>query len=120
MLREVAGFYVIAEFGVVGGYGDDFVVAGTAVDHGHEADGAGFNQGQGLDGLLAEDQDIERIVVFGVGLGDEAVVGGVENGGVDNAVDFEEAGGFVELVFDVGAKGDFDDGLEVAGEVVAG
>jgi hypothetical protein len=117
---KVAGFDVFAEFGVVGGYGDDFVVAGAGVDHGHYTDGAGFDEGERLDRFLAEDEDVERVVVFGVGLRDEAVVGGIEDGGVDDAVDLEEAGGFVEFVFDVGAEGNFDYGLEIAGEFLAG
>jgi len=118
--RKVASFDVLAKFGVVGGHGDDFVVAGAAVDHGHDADGAGFDEGKRLDGFLAEDEDVERVVVFGVGLRDEAVVGGIEDRGVNDAVNFEQTGGFVEFVFYVGTEGDFDDGLEIAGELLAG
>jgi len=117
---KIAGFYVLAEFGVVGGDGDDFVVAGAGVDHGHDANGAGFDESERLDWFLAEDEDVEWIVVFGVGLRDKAVVGGIENGGVDDTVDFQKAGGFVEFVFDVGAEGNFDDRLEIAGEFLAG
>jgi len=85
---EIAGLDVIAEFGVARGNGDDFVVAGTGVHHGHDADGASLDEGKGLDGLLAENEDVEGIVVFGVGLRDEAVVRGIKNGGVNDAIHF--------------------------------
>ncbi len=49
-----------------------------------------------------------------------AIVCGIEDRGVNDAVDLEEAGGFVEFVFDVGAEGNFDDGLEIAREFLAG
>src|SRR5580698_10400004 len=120
MLRKIARFDVVAELGIVRRDGDDFVVAGAGIDHRHEADGASLDERERLDGLLAKNEDIERIVVFGVGLRDEAVVRGIENRGVDDAIDFEQTGGFVELVFYVGAERDLDDGGEVAGEFVAG
>jgi len=85
---EIAGLDVIAEFGVARGNGDDFVVAGAGVDHGHDADGAGFDKCEGLNGLLAENEDVEGIVVFGIGLRDEAVVRGIKNGGVNDAIHF--------------------------------
>jgi hypothetical protein len=118
--REIAGFEVVAEFGIVGGDGDDFVVGGAGVEHGHDADGARLDERERLDGFLAENEDIERVVVFGVSLRDEAVVRGIENGRMDDAVDFEEAGGFVELVFDIRAERNFDDGLEITGDIFAG
>jgi len=113
MRGEIAGFDVIAEFGVARGDGDNFVVAGAGVNHGHDADGAGFDERERLNGLLAENEDVEGIVVFGVGLRDEAVVRGIKNGGVDDAVHLEEAGLFVEFVFDVRTEGNFDDGSKV-------
>jgi hypothetical protein len=118
--REIAGFEVVAEFGIVGGDSDDFVVGCAGVEHGHDADGTRFDERERLDGFLAENEDVERIIVFGVGLRDEAVVSGIENGGVDDTVHFEEPGGFVELVFDVGAERNFDDGLEITGDIFAG
>ena len=120
VLRKIARFDVVAELGIVRRDGDDFVVAGAGIDHGHESDGAGLDERERLDRFLAENEDVERIVVFGVGLRDEAVVRGIENRGVDDAIDFEQTGGFVELVFYVGAERDLDDGGEVAGEFVAG
>src|SRR5262249_12143465 len=99
---------------------DDFVVAGAGVRHGHNTDSAGFDESEWLNGLLAEDEDVEGIVVFGIGLRDESVVGRIEDGGVDDAVHLEQASGFVELVLDVGAERNFDDDLEVARQIFAG
>jgi len=120
MPREIAGFEVFAEFGIVGGDGDDFVVGGAGVHHGHDADGAGFDEGERLNGFLAQNEDIEGIVVFGVGLRDESVISGIEHRRVDDTIYFDEAGGLVEFVFEVGAERNFDDGLKVTGDLLAG
>jgi|SRR5258706_2346391 len=114
MRWKIAGLDVIAELGIARSDGDNFVVAGAGVDHGHDADGAGFDEREWLNGFLAENKDVEGIVVFGIGLRDKAVVRGVENGGVDDAVHFEEAGFLVEFVFDIRTERDFDDCLEIA------
>src|ERR1700722_8519740 len=58
MRRKIASLEVAAEFGVSGGYGNDFVVAGARIDHGHQADGAGLDEGERLYWLLAEHQHI--------------------------------------------------------------
>ena len=114
MIREVARFEILAEFGIVGGDGDDLVVAGARIDHGHHADGACLDEGEWLDRFLAKDEDIERIVIFRVSLGDETVVRGIEDRGVNDAVDAEQAGGLVQFVFHIGAEGNFDQGLKIA------
>ena len=120
MRGEIAGLDVIAEFGIARGDGDDFVVAGAGVDHGHDADGAGLDERERLNGFLAENEDVEGIVVFGVGLRDEAVVRGIKNGGVDDTIHADEAGFFVEFVFYVRPERNFDDGQKVAGDFGAG
>src|SRR5258707_14511366 len=76
MRGKIAGLDVIAELRIARGDGDNFVVARAGVEPGHDADGAGFNEGERLNGLLAKNEDVEGIVVFGVGLGGEAVVRG--------------------------------------------
>jgi len=120
MRREIASFDVIAEFGVACGNGDDFVIAGAGVDHGHDADSAGFDKCERLDRFLAENKNVERIVVLGVGLRDEAVVRRIKNGGVNNAIHADEAGFFVEFVFDIRTEWNFDDSQKVAGDFGAG
>src|SRR5262249_40547484 len=120
MRRQVACFEIFAEFGIFGGDGDDFVVACARVDHRHYADSSCLNERKRLDWFLAKNEDIEGIVVFGIRLRDEAVVCRIKNGGMNDAVDLEQAGRFVELIFDVGAERNFNDSLEIAGNFGAG
>ncbi len=115
MRRKIARLEILAEFGIVGSDSNDFVVAAAGIDHGHNADGPSFDEGERLNGFLAKDEDIQRIIVFGVGLRDEAIVGGIEDGGMNDAVDSEQTCGFVQLVFHVGAQGDFDQRLKITG-----
>jgi hypothetical protein len=49
---------------------------------------------------LHQDEDVERVMVLAVSLGDEAVVVGVDDGGVEDTVNVEETGDLVEFVFD--------------------
>ena len=120
MTGKIAGFEIFAEFGVVGGDGDDFVIGGAAVDHGHNADSASFDEGEGLNRFLAKNENVQRVIVFGIGLRDEAVVCGIEDGGMDDAIDFEQAGRLIEFVFEIGTERNFDNGLEIAGDIFAG
>ena len=54
MVREVACLEILAEFGIVRGYGDDFVVPGAGIDHGHHADGACLDEAERLDRFLTK------------------------------------------------------------------
>src|SRR5580704_5616783 len=119
MRRKVARFNVAAEFGVAGGNGNDSIVACAGIDHGHEANGARFDEGERLHRLLAENEYIEWIVVLGVLLGNEAVVCGIEDCGMDDAIHFQQATGFVQFVLDVGTERDFDDRLKIAGKFIS-
>ncbi len=47
-------------------------------------------------------------MVFTVSLGNEAVVVGVDDGRVEDAVDVEETGFLIEFVLDFRATGDFN------------
>ena len=55
---------------------EDLVVLLPGVNHGHQADGSRVNDRQRNHAFLAEHQNVERVVIFGQGLGDEAIVGG--------------------------------------------
>ncbi len=118
--RQLAGFVVGVVFGIGGGDGDDFVVDGTGINHGHQANRARVHDGKRSDRDLAEDQDVERVVIFGERLRNETVVSGIVHGGVEHAIHFYDAAGFVEFVFDAGAERDFDDGLKFVWNVFAG
>ena len=114
------GFVVGIEFGILGGDGDDFMVRLAAIDHRHEADGAGVNDGERDDGFLAEHEDIERVIVFGERLRNEAVVRGIVDRRVENAVEFDEAARFVEFILHARSERDLDDAVEFLRELVAG
>jgi len=78
------------------------------------------DEGERDDSFLAEDEDVERVVVFGEGLRDEAVIGGVVDSGVENAIEADESAGFIEFIFHAGAEGDLDHAIEFFWKLVAG
>ena len=65
-------------------------------------------------------EHVERIVVFGERLRNEAVVRGIVDGGIEDAVEVDQAAGFVEFVLDAGAEGNLDDAVEFLRQLVAG
>jgi len=111
---------ISVEFWIFGGDGDYLVIGIARIDHGHEADHSGVHDGEGNHRFLAEHENIERIVIFGECLRDEAVVRGIKDGGVKNAVRADYSTGFVELILNVRVQRDFDDGVEFVGNLVAG
>jgi len=119
MGRQLPDRGVVAVFGVVGVDGDDLVVGLALVAHHHHADGAHLEDGQGHDRLLAQHQDVQRILVGAVAAGDEAVVGRIMDARKEHTVDADHAAGFIEFVFYFGAFGDLDDGREVFRQLVA-
>ena len=66
---------------------------------------------QGLGG--GEQEDVEGVAVVGQGPGDEAVVGGVHHGGVEDPVEGDHAGVLVQLVLGLASLGDLDDRAEL-------
>ena len=111
--RHLGRFAVAVELGSSRRDGDDLVVLLARVDHRHQADRAGVDERERDDRLLAQHQHVERVVVLGERLRDEAVVGRVVDGGVEDAVELEQAGLLVELVLDAGAERDLDDRVEL-------
>ena len=89
--RQLRGLAEAVELGVVDRDGEDLVVLLAAVDHRHQADRPRVHQRQRRDGLLAEHQHVERVVVLGERLRDEPVVGRVVDGRVQDAVEPEQA-----------------------------
>src|ERR1700756_5559587 len=79
-----------------------------------------MNDGQRDDCFLAEHEHVERVVIFGERLRDESVVRGIVDRGVENAVEADQAAGFVELILHAYAVRDLDYGVEFLWESVAG
>jgi len=59
MARHVARLLVGIKLWIAGSHGDDFVVELTLVDHGHQPDRAGVDDGQRHDRCLAQHQHVE-------------------------------------------------------------
>jgi hypothetical protein len=100
---------VVAEGRVADADGDDLVVDPLVVAHSHQADGARLDDGQRVDGILAEHQRVQRIAVIAEAARDEAVVGGIVDGAVKDAVQAEEARLLVQLVLVLAALRNLDD-----------
>jgi hypothetical protein len=77
------------------------------------------DDGQRDDGFLTENKDIERIVVFGECLRNEAVIRWVVDSGIKNAIEANQAAGLVEFILHTGAERDFDHTIEFLGKFVA-
>ena len=45
----------------------------------------------------------------------KTVVRGIEDRGVNDAIDAEQAGGLIQFIFHIGAQRNFDQGLKIAG-----
>jgi hypothetical protein len=87
----------------------DLVIDPFLVAHAHHADRAGLDDGERIDGLLAEHERVERIPVVAVGARDEAVVGRVVHRAVEDAVEAQQPCLLIELVLVLAAFGNLDD-----------
>lgn len=106
---------IAGEGGIAEGDSDDFLVPGFLIHHLDDPDGITAHQRHGDDAFLAEHQHIERVAVLGIGAGDEPVVCRIVGGGVQDAVEPEQAGFLVHLVFVFAALGNFDDRGKILG-----
>ena len=71
--------------------------------------GRSVEQHTGEARLIDEHEDIERVAIFGQGAGHEAVIAGVVHGGIEGAVEAEDAQFAVVLVFVGRVLRDLDD-----------
>src|SRR5215203_886210 len=94
---------------------NDLLVVLALVHHVHHPYRAHPHDTQGLDGLLHHHEQVEGVVVVAQGARDKAVVGGVDHGGVQNAVYLQEPRVLIQLVLDLRAFGDLDQGVELLG-----
>ena len=103
--------------GVVLTDAEDLLVAETLVEHLEDADGADLHDAAGEAGGVDEDEAVEGVAVVAKGAGDEAVVAGVVDGGVEIAVETEDVELFVVLVFVDTLVGNLDDCVDDLGAV---
>ena len=96
---------------------EDLLVAEALVEHLEYADGANLHDAAGKAGGVDKDETVERVAIVGESAGDETVVAGIVDGGVEVAVETEDVKFFVVLVFVDALVGDFDDGVDDLGAV---
>ena len=110
---QLADIVVAVVGGILEGDGDDLFIQLALIQHGNDADGIAAHQTQGLDHLAAKHQHVQRVVVVRIGAGNQAVVGGIVGGGVQDAVQNQGTRFLVQLVFFLAALFDLDDGDKV-------
>ena len=118
--RQFRDIAVMAKRRIVFVNRDDFVVFFVLVDHLHHADRARRQQAHRLHRFLAQNENIERVLVVAVSTRDEAVIRRIKDGGIQNAVEAQHSGFLVEFVFLVAATRDFDQAIDGFGRVFAG
>jgi len=59
--------------------------------------------------------NVKGIVILSQRLRDESIISRIVHGGVENAVEFDQATGFIQFVLDAGSKGNLDQGLNFLG-----
>lgn len=94
---------------------EDLLVAEALVEHLEDTDGADLHDAAGEAGSVDEDEAVEGIAVVAEGAGDEAVVAGVVDGGVEVAVETEDVELLVVLVLVDTLVGNLDDCVDDLG-----
>src|SRR5262245_60429026 len=113
MRGQLRGIPVVGVLGIVDVNRDDLVVRSLVVAHGEHADGAGTQDAERNDRLLAEDEHVKWVAVAAVGPRQESIVGGIVHRGVEYAIQPEQTGLLVELVLHLGALWNLDHAAEV-------
>ena len=112
MLGQLMNIVAVPELGIADGNADQLVIELVLILHDHQADDAGLHEGQGIDRFGSQHEDIEGIAVVGEGLGNEAVVGGIIDRRVEDAIELQKARFLVELVLVGTPHRDLDDRLD--------
>jgi len=113
-LGEVPNVFVA---GIVLADAENLLVAEALVEHLEDADGTNLHDAAGEAGGVDEDEAVERVAVVAEGAGDEAIVAGIVDGGVEIAVETEDVEIFVVLVFVDTLVGNLDDCVDDLGAV---
>src|SRR5262249_6708775 len=80
---------------------NQLVVFPLVVTHAHDANGPGPQKDSRCNLSLAQDQNIEWIVVGAVGPWDKAIVRRIVNRAIKNAIDPKQAGCLIQFVLDL-------------------
>ena len=101
-------------------HGNDFFVHACFVLHQQNADGATAHDGARHHGNAADDENVNGVAIVRQCVRDEAVVGGILHGRVDETINEQCARGLVHFIFHrMPAVGHFDDDIDVMGRIDA-
>ena len=113
VLRQVGHVLEVVVGRIVKGNCNDLLVPVALVLHDDHPDGVTTHQSHRADLFGTQDQDIQRIPVTGESPGDEAVIGRVVGGGVEDPVQLKQAGLLVQFILHLPPLGDLYDGCEI-------
>ena len=88
--------------------GNDLVIDPLFVAHPHQADGSGWDNCEGMYRLACQHQNVERVAISTESTWDEAVVGRLMDGTMQNAIKPQQTGYFIKFIFVVATPGDFN------------
>lgn len=111
VVADVGVVLAVTEAGIIAGDAENFLVRTLFVAHFHDADGSRLDVAAGESGVVDHDEDVEGVAVNVVRARDEAVIERVEKRRIEHAVEPEQVGGRVVLVFVGGPPRNFDDGV---------
>lgn len=91
---------------------DNFIVLFVLVDHLHHTYCLRSHDAEGRNLKLSENEHVQRVMIVTISPRQESVVSRVVDRAVENTVDSQKTGLFIQLVFDRGADRDFDHAVE--------
>ena len=113
LIEDVLGQFLDVVIVVVGGISvrdrDDLFVERTAVDHLDDPDGIAVDEGHGIDDLAREHEHVQGVAVLGKRARDKPVVGGIDGGSEENAVELQKPRLLVQFILCLTALGDLNE-----------
>ena len=113
MRRKIRDIVIAVVIRIIERDRNDLVVPVTLIEHTNDADRITANQRHGKERLGAEHQHIQRVIVVRIGTRDQPVIRGIMRRGVQDAVELDQTGLLVQLIFIFASLGDFHDRDEV-------
>jgi hypothetical protein len=115
VLRQLFDVVIHIVVRVIKRYSNDLIVSVAVIEHTDDTDGVALDEGEGDQGLRTKDENIEWVIIVGIGTGDEAVVRRVMSRSIENAVHSDQAGLLIELILDLTSLTDLNDCIEAVG-----
>lgn len=99
------GFVILCDW-------DDLIIHLSLVNHAHHSYNFGLDKAQWLHANTTQNQNVKRIVILTVGLGNKTIVGRVVYRTEENTIQFEQATLLVQFVFDFAISWNLDDSID--------